>query len=188
MGRRSTQVAQTRERIVAAAADLFAQRGARATTMTEVARMADVSTATVTNHFATQDLLIEAVVAHLMALIEVPGEEIFAGATSVAARLKALTEAMFGFFDRTWHWFYLLGEELTEVAAVADADARFKQSVQRLHEMALTGSGNPLLPKVAAGLIHPATLSALKSAGMSVDEASAVVADFLAHQARTKQR
>src|SRR5687768_9418768 len=90
MKRRSEQVAQTRERIVAAAAGLFAQRGARATTMTEVAKLADVSTATVTNHFTTQDELIEAVVAHLMTLIRVPDEEIFQGAKSAPARLKAL--------------------------------------------------------------------------------------------------
>jgi AcrR family transcriptional regulator len=186
MGRRSAQVAQTRERVVTAAAELFAERGARATTMTDVARLADVSTATVTNHFATQDLLIEAVVAHLMALIRVPGAEIFTGKTSVTARLKALTEAMFEFYDRTSHWFYLLGDELTEVPAVASADARFKNAVQELHVSALAGSDNPLLPKTAAGLIHPATLSALKSAGLSVAEASVVVADFLAHQARKR--
>ena len=93
MRQRSQQVARTRERIVAAAAELFADRGARATTMTEVARLADVSTATVTNHFATPDLLIEAVVAHLMAHLEVPGEEIFAGKRSTAARLAVLASS-----------------------------------------------------------------------------------------------
>jgi AcrR family transcriptional regulator len=187
MQQRSRQVARTRERIVAAAAGLFAERGARATSMTEVARSADVSTATVTNHFPTPDLLIEAVVAHLMARLDVPGEEIFAGRRSTAARLVALTTAMFAFFDRTSHWYYILGDELTEVPAIAKADAAFRRSVRRLHQRALAGTDDEMLARSAAGLIHPATLSALKEAGLSVDEAAAVVAGCLAHQARRKR-
>ena len=187
MQQRSAQVARTRERIVIAAAGLFADRGARATTMTEVARLADVSTATVTNHFATPDLLIEAVVAHLMARLDVPGEEIFAGKRSTAARLAALASAMLEFYARTSHWYYILGDELTEIPAIARADAAFRRSVQALHEMALAGVDDPLLAKSAAGLIHPATLSALREGGLSVGEATAVVSDFLAHQARRKR-
>ncbi len=71
MQRRAEQVAQTRERIIDVAMDLFARRGAQGTTMTEVARLADVSPATVTNHFATPDLLLEAVVHRLMADVEI---------------------------------------------------------------------------------------------------------------------
>src|SRR4030095_13428033 len=115
MQQRAKQVAQTRERIIEAAVELFAKRGARATTMTEVARLADVSPATVTNHFAAPDLLLEAVVHRLMADVEIPDLSIFAGARSLPARIRALTSAMYAFYERTQRWFDLLGAELTDV-------------------------------------------------------------------------
>jgi AcrR family transcriptional regulator len=56
-------VAETRERILDAAMKEFSKQGVQATTMMEVARQADVSPRTVSNHFATHEELIEAVVA-----------------------------------------------------------------------------------------------------------------------------
>src|SRR5690242_6211020 len=107
MQRRAEQSAQTRARIVGAALEVFGERGARGTTMTEVARVADVSPATVANHFATPDLLLEAVVERLMAGIQVPDQSIFRGVTSLDGRLRSLTAAMFAFFERTQRWFDL---------------------------------------------------------------------------------
>jgi len=188
MRRRSEQVAQTRDRVVDAALRLFSERGARGTTMTDVARAADVSPATVLNHFATPDLLLEAVVEQLLGQLRVPNEKIFHGTRSAAARITALTEAMFEFFDRTELWFTLLGDELTEVPALARAQKSFWEAIRALHAQALTGNPDPLLAKAAAGLIHPATFSALKSTGMSVEEAARLVAESLAHQARRASR
>ena len=91
MERRSAQVAQTRERILDAALELFSERGAQGTTMNELARRADVSPTTVSNHFKTQDALIEAVVERILADIRVPDSTIFVGARSVTARLRILT-------------------------------------------------------------------------------------------------
>jgi AcrR family transcriptional regulator len=184
MGRRSEQVAQTRDRVIDAAVRLFSERGARGTTMTEVARVADVSPATVLNHFATPDLLLEAVVERLLTEVRVPDEKVFTGTRSAFARLTALTEAMFAFFERTERWFTLLGDELTSVPALARAQKSFWEAIQALHARALAGNPDPLLAKAVAGLLHPATYSALKSTGMSVDEAARVVSESLVHQAR----
>lgn len=188
MQRRSTHVAQTRHRILDAATELFSTRGARATTMNEVARQADVSPTTVINHFPTQDQLLEAVVVGVLTDIEVPDPTIFSGIRSVTGRLRALTTSMFTFFERTSHWFELLGAELTEVPALARAEAEFWSSIRLLYEQALAGSDDDLLAKTATGLLHPATFSALKAAGMSVDEATTVVAGLLVHQARGGNR
>jgi AcrR family transcriptional regulator len=188
MQRRAEQVAQTRERIVDAAVELFAQRGARATTMTEVARVADVSPATVTNHFATPDLLLEAVVARLMADIQVPDPSTFAGTRSLAARIRALTASMFAFYERTSCWFNLLGAELTEIPVLARAEADFRRSMQRLYAEALAGTDDLALAKTTAGLVHPATFGALRTAGLSLDEATAVVADSITHLARKARK
>jgi hypothetical protein len=70
------------------------------------------------------------------------------------------------------------------VPALAAAEATYWHSIRQLYEQALTGSENDLLAKTTAGLIHPATFSALKAAGMSVDEAANVVAESLVHLAR----
>jgi AcrR family transcriptional regulator len=188
MAQRSQQVVQTRRRIVDNAAELFAERGARATTMTEVARRADVSPATVTNHFSTQDELIEAVVARLMAEIRMPDQTIFAGARSLAARIRALTTAMFEFYERTAHWYYLLGEEIHEIPALAAADASFQRSMRSLYGQALAGTDDNDLALAVRGLIHPSTYAALTEVGLSREEAAALVAESLAHQARRRKR
>lgn len=188
MQRRSAHVAQTRERILDAALELFSTRGAPATTMNEVARRADVSPTTVSNHFPTHESLIEAVVARVLADVHVPDSTIFTGTRSLAGRLRALTASMYAFFERTSHWFELLGPELVEVPALAGAEAAFWASIRQLYEQALAGSDDELLAKTAAGLLHPATFGALKAAGMSVDQAAAVVADLLIHQAKGGQR
>jgi AcrR family transcriptional regulator len=188
MQRRSQHVAQTRERILDAATGIFSERGARALAVNEVARQADVSPTTVTNHFPSQEALIEAVVSRVLADIQVPDGSIFGRTRSLTGRLRVLTTSMFGFFERTSHWFELLGAELTEVPALARAEAAFWGAIQQLYEQALAGSDDEMLAKTTAGLLHPATFGALKAAGMSVDEASAVVADLLAHQARGSHR
>ena len=73
---------------------------------------------------------------------------------------------------------------LVGVPALARAQAAFWASIRQLHEQALAGSDDDLLTKTTAGLLHPATFGALKAAGMSVDEAAAVVADLLVHRVR----
>jgi AcrR family transcriptional regulator len=188
MQRRSGHVAQTRERILDAASELFSERGAQATTMNLVARRADVSPTTVSNHFPTQEKLLETVVSRVLAEIDVPDSTIFHQTRSLAGRLRVLTISMYAFFERTSHWFELLGAELVEVPALASAEAAFWGSIRQLYSQALAGSDDDLLAKTTAGLLHPATFGALKAVGMSVDEAAAVVADLLVHQARGGRR
>jgi AcrR family transcriptional regulator len=186
MGRRAEQFAQTRARIVDAALEVFGERGARGTTMTEVARVADVSPATVTNHFATPDLLLEAVVERLITRIQVPNRNIFTGSTSLDDRIRDLTAAMFEFYDRTRRWFELLGAELTEVPALARAQADYWRSIQALYAEALAGTQDEVLTRATAGLVHPATFNSLQAAGLSAQEAADVVADAITHLAKKR--
>jgi AcrR family transcriptional regulator len=188
MQRRSQHVAQTRERILDAALELFSKQGAHATTMNEVARRADVSPTTVSNHFATPDSLLEAVVARVLADVQVPDSTIFAGTRSIAGRLRVLTSSMYAFFERTLSLYELLGAELVEVPVLARAQAVFWDSIRQLCACALAGSDDDLLAKMTAGLLHPATFGALKAAGMTVDEAATVVREMLARRARGQTR
>ena len=54
---RSQQAAETRDRVVRAAAELFAERGYAGTTLPEIGRRAGVSTETVQNHGPKVELL-----------------------------------------------------------------------------------------------------------------------------------
>jgi AcrR family transcriptional regulator len=188
MERRAAQVADTREQILSAALELFSERGARGTTMSELARRADVAPTTVSNHFKTHESLIEAVVERVRVDVQVPDSTIFVGARSLTGRLRILTRSMYAFYGRTTHWFDLLGAELDEVPALARAQASFWRSIHHLYEEALAGSEDDLLAKTTAGLVHPSTFGALQAAGLSVDESAEVVADFLAHQAEGDHR
>jgi AcrR family transcriptional regulator len=188
MQRRSQHVAQTRERILDAALELFSKQGAHGTTMNEVARRADVSPTTVSNHFATPDSLIEAVITRVIADVQVPDNTIFAGTRSMAGRLRVLTTSMYAFFERTLSWYELLGAELVDVPALARAQAAFWDSIRQLYARAVAGNDDDLLAKMTAGLLHPATFGALKAAGMSVDEAATVIGEILARRARGQTR
>ena len=185
---RAEQVARTRERIVEAALEVFARRGARGTTMTEVARTADVATATVTNHFATPELLLQAVVDQLMVDIQLPETSIFAGTRSVAGRLRVLTAAMFDFYERTNRWWALLGPEITDNPVLAKANADVSHALHGLYAEALAGVDDETVARLVAGLIHPATYTTLRQAGLTPDQATDVVADAVTHQARKHQR
>lgn len=84
--------------------------------------------------------------------------------------------------------FTLLGDELAEVPVIARAQKSFWEVIRGLNAQALAGHPDPLLTKAVAGLIHPATFSALKSTGMSAGKAADIVAESLVHQARRASR
>ncbi len=188
MERRDQQVALTRERILVAAREVFGSRGARGTTLAEVARAADVSPTTVSNHFATQEALLEAVVSRLLEEVEVPDVGSLAGARSFEARVRAVTRAMFAFYERTEVWFRLLGDELTSVPAVVAAEAEYRSRIHALLVAAFGARGDERLFRVAGGLIHPATFAALREAGWGPDEAAELIAESVTHQARRSTR
>jgi AcrR family transcriptional regulator len=183
MERRRQQVAATRERILLAAWEIFGARGARGTTLAEVARRADVSPTTVSNHFETQEALLEAVIERLLEEVAVPDPGILQGLGSFPARVRAFTQAMFAFYERTNVWFRLLRDELTDVPAIAAADAEFRSRVGALLTATLGQRADERLYRVAGGLIHPATFNALREVGWSVEEAADLIADSVIRQA-----
>ena len=82
-----------------------------------------------------------------------PDGTIFLGTQSLTGRLQVLTAAMFAFFERTLHWFELLGDELVQVPT-GTAQAAFWDSIRQLYEQALAGSDDDLLTKTTAGLLR----------------------------------
>ena len=182
LGKRAAQVAQTRERILDAAAVLFREQGIRTTSMQEVARHADVAPATVLNHFPTPELLIEGVLGRVAETLHVPSSRIFQGAYTVEERLRRLVPAMFEFYDRSNQWFAMYQRERNTVQAIRAAEERFWEAIHTLYAEAL---GPVMMDErmgpAAFGLTNPGTLGALSAAGMSVGQASGLVTDLLLH-------
>lgn len=190
MERRALAVAETRERILDAATAAYRERGIRATSMQEVARRADVAPGTVRNQFATPEALAGAVLERIMRDLEVPDERVFTGARGRRERIGRLVAALFAFYDRSTTWFLPFRPERDSVPALRAGEARFWSDVEALYASAL----GPLLDDalfrgIAVGLTSPATLGALRDAGLSTGQAIEVVADLLADRAsRTGRR
>jgi AcrR family transcriptional regulator len=177
MALRAEQAEQTRDRILDAALDLYSVQGVGATSIRQVAGRAEVSPGTVLNHFTDADALATAVVDRIMATIDIPSPAIFSGARTRTERVDRLVGELFTFYARTEHWFHLFGEELESVPALRQGEQRFWAAMGVLFAQALGPAiADREMAGAAFGLTNPGTFSALVTSGLTVDEASGVVA------------
>jgi AcrR family transcriptional regulator len=180
MARRAERAEQTRDRILDAALALYSEQGVEATSLRQVAGRAEVSPGTVLNHFSDADGLATAVVDRITASIDVPSPTIFAGAATRAEKVNRLMNELFTFYERTEHWFHLFGEELTTVPALRQGEQRFWAAVGDLFGQALGAAiSDRRVAGAAFGLTNPGTFSALRAAGLTVDEAAELVASAI---------
>ena len=180
MQRRAEQRAATRERILNAATALFAERGIRATSVLEVARRADVSPGTVLNQFGTRGGLASAVLEGIASSLELPTARIFRGARTRPQRIRRLVTALFALYDRSTAWFEVFRNEYDVVPALRVAAEGFWKQMEVLYAEALGPLiEDELVRGAVVGLSSPATLGALREAGLSLGQAAAVVGDLL---------
>jgi AcrR family transcriptional regulator len=113
MDRRKAALEETRQRIIEATLALHSQKGIFDTSWKDIAERADVSVATVYNHFPTLDELVPACGALIMSITAPPSLEdaprIFGNAQTLEERLRRLISEMFAFYER--------GEPYLEVGA-----------------------------------------------------------------------
>jgi len=113
MDKRRDAVEETRRRIVEATLALHSEKGMFDTSWKDIAGRADVSVATVYNHFPSLDELVPACGALIMAITDPPSLEdaprIMGEARALAERLERLISEMFDFYER--------GEPYMEVGA-----------------------------------------------------------------------
>jgi len=104
MDKRRTAAAETRRRIVEATLALHSEKGMFDTSWTDIAERADVSVATVYNHFPSLDDLVPACGALIMAITDPPtladAPKIFGDAHAPTERLARLISEMFAFYAR----------------------------------------------------------------------------------------
>lgn len=101
LGARAAQKDATRDRILDAAIELYAEFGISRTTMSMITARADVAPGTLRNHFSSREALDAAMVARLTAEAPLPELSIFEGATGIEERLRCLTVVTGAFFEQT---------------------------------------------------------------------------------------
>jgi AcrR family transcriptional regulator len=176
---RAEQAARTRERILDAALESYRERGITGTSLQAVARRADVSAATILNHFGSSDELARVVVERLAEQIRIPDDREWTE-RGRQQRVRRLVREMFAFYDRSAPWFEIFRSELGQNPALREGEGAFWQAVAELYARVFGDALDADRVRGAAfGLTHPATLTALRNAGLSVDDASDLVADAL---------
>lgn len=96
---RAEAAEKTRRRIVEATHSLHSRRGMAAVSMKEIAAEAGVSVGTVYHHFPTYSEAIRACGAFTLARAPFPGPQTFAGAESRGEKIRALTKALFDYYE-----------------------------------------------------------------------------------------
>jgi AcrR family transcriptional regulator len=180
LGKRKDQKDATRDRIVASAADLFRVQGATGTSVAQVAAAADVAPGTVRNHFPSTDDLAAAVAEHVMALLQMPGEEVFDGIDDPPARVAALARAMAAYYERSQPWYRMAELDDRPLAAWAAARARYDAEYDALVGAALGAFGDDEeAVAVVAGLLDPGVYGALARRGRSVTDYAVLIGTLL---------
>jgi AcrR family transcriptional regulator len=180
MARRAEQTASTREDIITAATALYRERGVAQTTIKDVALRADVARATVLNHFGSRDAMARAVLDGIAESLAIPAGSIFISARSTEERIRRLVVAMFDFYDRSTPWFELFRGERASTPALIKGERRYWEGIRGLYAEALGPfAANKLIYGTVLGLTNPATLTALRQSGLSLNEASTVIGDLL---------
>ena len=179
MGKRSAAGAETRQRIIEAAAMVYRQHGFGAS-MQAVARRADVAAGTVLNHFPTPNDLVQAVVAHLMQTLEVPDAGIFEGLSTRRERIERLVGEIFTFYDRSAGWLEAYERSKGEVAEVVEGEAAFNDMIETLVRRALKPLVRAKRNVVAVlALLDPHVHGAFCKRGLSTRASAKTVADLI---------
>jgi len=116
--RRAELEQQTRERITEAAVELHGSLGPAQTTISAIAKRADVQRATVYRHFPDEEALFAACSAHWRAQNEPPDLAAWAAIRDPDARLALALSELYAWYARTHQMLELLIRDLPLVPAV----------------------------------------------------------------------
>lgn len=181
---RAASAARTRERILDAALDCYRERGITATSLQGVARRAEVSAATVLNHFGSADELARVAVARLTESVRIPDDREWPERGRLQ-RVRRLVQEMYAFYDRSQPWFDIFAAEMSHHDALRQGEAAYWEAIGDLYARVFgTALDDERVRGAAFGLTHPSTLIALRTAGLSLDAATELVADTLARLVR----
>ena len=172
LGRRAAPKAEVRERIIAGAMAIYAERGFAAASNLSIAKAADVAPATVRNHFPEPGDLAQAVFAQVLAELRLPTPAIFDGLATLRDRVDRLARELAGFYERSEPWWRVYEREPDLIRAWGGGVDQFYADIEDLMKTALGDlSSDDRSLAVVASVIGPPTFFALRARGLSSDEA-----------------
>lgn len=179
MSLRAEQAANTRQRILDAALACYRETGVTATTLQAIARRAEVSAATILNHFGSAGGLSRVVIDGLTATLQIPDDRDWPE-KGRGARVERLVREIFAFYERSRPWFDIFRAELDVDPALREGVAHYWQEIGELYSRVFAEVlGDDRVRPAVFGLTAPATFVELRDAGMSVDESAELIADTL---------
>lgn len=175
LGRRAEPKAQTRSRIVAAALEIYRDRGLKGASNLAIARAADVAPATVRNHFPEPGGLARAVFDEMLAELRVPTAAIFDGQEDLRSRVTRLATEMAEFYERSEPWWRAYEREPELIQAWGGGVDAYYAGIDRLMRAALGElARDERSLAVVAAVIGPPTFFALRGRGISSADAVAL--------------
>ena len=172
LGRRAGAKADTRSRIVAAALDIYRERGLAGASNLAIAKTADVAPATVRNHFPEPRDLARAVFEGMLAELRIPTPAIFEGQTDLRDRVTRLAQELAAFYERSEPWWRAYEREPELISAWSGGVDQYYADIDRLMRAALRElSTDERSVAVVASVIGPPTFFALRGRGLASDEA-----------------
>jgi AcrR family transcriptional regulator len=178
MSKRQDAMIETRHRIIEATLSLHNEQGVVATSMQDIASRADVALGTVYRYFPTIDDVVAGCGQRVMALLNPPALDVFAGTEDVPSRIRILTTQLFAMYERGARQIEVARCQQHEVPALARAVAAWAEHQQTLLREAL----RPLVANTSDRQILTAlsdfyVWKAFVDRGISTQRAAAVIAD-----------
>jgi len=172
LGKRAGLKADTRARIVAAAMEIYRDRGMAAASNLAIARAADVAPATVRNHFSGPAQLAHAVFDEVVAELRPPSPDILDGIDDMGGRVRRLASELAGFYERSQPWWRAYEREPALIEAWSGGVDRYYRDVEGLMRAALGQlSSDDIALAVVAAVIGPPTFFALRERRLSSEQA-----------------
>ncbi len=180
LGRRAAPKAETRTRIVAAALEIYRDRGYAGASSLAIARAADVAPATVRNHFPKPESLARAVFDAVLGELSLPTPSIFDGLAGLPDRVERLARELAAFYERSGPWWRLYEREPELITVWGGGVDAYYADVDRLIRAALGQlASDEQSVAVVAAVIGPPTYFALKARGLSLDAAVDVTLELV---------
>ncbi len=179
LGRRAAPKADTRARIVAAALEIYRDRGLAGASNLAIAHAADVAPATVRNHFPEPGDLARAVFDAMLAELRIPTLDIFDGLEGLRDRVGRLARELATFYERSESWWRAYEREPELISAWSGGVDQYYADIERVMRAALDELGDDERSvAVVASVIGPPTFFALKARGLTTDEAVALTLEL----------
>lgn len=189
MRERAQQVARTRARIAAVAAELHAEVGPARTTVAEIARRAGVERLTVYKHYPDELSLFGACQAHFLAEAPPPDPGAHAGIADPDARLEAVLVDLYGWYREQQRMVRNVTRDAELLPALAETLAPQREAMRGAVELLLRGRSlrgqRRRLVATALGLVLSfRTWDALTAAGLHDAEAARLAVGMVAGAGR----